>query len=74
MSRFLTHNFETDEYLEEIESDEVCKWRINGVCCNDSSQYLGDYPYPNEICYKDASKHMKCEHYEDEDGIIEKGK
>ena len=33
MSRFLTKN-EDGTYLEEIESIEVCRWRINEVCYN----------------------------------------
>lgn len=74
MSRFITHLFETDEYLQEIESYDVCKWRINDVCCNDSCEELGDYPYPREMCNKESPEYMKCEHYEAEDGIIENEK
>lgn len=32
MSRYLTQK-EDGTYLEEIESMEVCKWKINEVCC-----------------------------------------
>jgi len=49
MSRFLTSNLD-GTYLEEIESMEVCKWKINEVCCNDKSPCLADYPYPREKC------------------------
>lgn len=65
MSRFLTKN-EDGTYLEEIESMEVCKWKINEVCCNDRSPDLADYPYPSNKC---ESKE-KCKFFEKEDGII----
>lgn len=45
MSSFLSKN-EDGKYIKEIESMDLCKYRINEVCCNDQSQYLGDYPYP----------------------------
>ena len=63
MSRFLTPK-KDGTYLDEIESIEVCRWRINEVCCNDKSEYLADYPYPREICFID-SKH-RCKHFEAE--------
>ena len=66
MSRFLTRNPD-GTYLEEIESMEVCKWKINEVCCNDKSDYLGDYPYPSSIC----ENNKECKHFEKEDGVIE---
>lgn len=62
MSRFLTSNPD-GTYLEEIESMEVCRWRINDVCCNESSEYLGDF------CCK-AELNREC--FEKEDGIITK--
>lgn len=65
MSRFLTKK-EDGTYLEEIESMEVCKWRINDVCCNESSQYLADYPYP--FCECRDKKY--CEYFEKEDGKL----
>lgn len=40
---------------------EECKWRINDMCCNDSSEFLGD-------CYCEASLKRNC--FEKEDGII----
>ena len=43
MSRFLTKV--NGEYIEEIASMEVCKWKINEVCCNEACDCLGDYPY-----------------------------
>lgn len=42
-------------YVKQIESIDICKWKINEVCCNDKSEYLADYPYP--FC--------KCESLED---------
>ena len=54
MSSFLIKN-ENGEYEKEIESMEICKWKINEVCCNDKSQYLADYP----------SLFCKCESKED---------
>ncbi len=66
MSRSMTRNND-GTISEEIESMEVCKWRINDVCCNDKSDCLGDYPYPRSIC-EDGDA---CGCYEKEDGIIE---
>lgn len=65
MSRFLTRN-QDGTYIEEIESMEVCKWRINDVCCNDKSEYLADYPY----CKCESEK--DCKYFEKEDGIVNK--
>jgi len=64
MSRFVT---KTDEgYIEEIESMEVCRYRINDICCCKDSDYLGwDMPRCN-------SKEI-CENFTKEDGVIERG-
>lgn len=61
MSRFLTR-LKDGTMLEEIESMEECKWRINDVCCNDSSEFLGDYYCKSEL---------KRPCFEAEDGIVE---
>ena len=61
MSRFLSRN-EDGIYSEEIESMEECKWKINEVCCNDSSKHLADYCYHTET---------RRECFVEEDGIIE---
>lgn len=65
MSRFLARN-KDGTYTETIESMEECKWRINDMCCNDSSDYLGD-----EYCWSESGKKRSC--FEKEDGIIENG-
>lgn len=67
MSRFLTRNPD-GTYLEEIESMEICRWRINDVCCCEESPDLADYPYPREKC---ESKE-ECRYFEEENGIITK--
>ena len=64
MSRFLTKK-EDGTYLEEIESMNICKWRINEVCCNEKSMYIGDYP--DDKC----ENGRYCNLFEKEDGIIE---
>lgn len=70
MSRFLTQKND-GTYLEEIESMEVCRWRINDVCCNDKSDCLGDYPYPRSICFlEEDGKNYACGCFEKEDGEI----
>lgn len=69
MSRFYTIQ-ENGKPLEEIESMEVCKWRINEVCCNDESDCVADFPDPREMCYEDNSE--RCQYFEKEDGIINK--
>lgn len=61
MSRFVTSN-EVGTYLEEIESMEECKWRINNTCCNEESKYLGDY-----TCM--AEENREC--FERENGVID---
>ena len=63
MSRFLTKI--DGEYIEEIESMEVCKYRINDVCCNDKCEHLGDW-------FFSCDDENKCECFEKEDGIIER--
>ena len=65
MSRFLTKK-DDGTYLEEIESMEVCKWRIDDVCCNDECDCCGDYPYPRSMCEDE----WVCGCFEKEDGII----
>lgn len=63
MSRFLTSNPD-GTYLEEIESMEICKWRINEICCNEKSEELGDYPN----CKCENKK--QCRYFEKEDGVV----
>lgn len=63
MSRFITEV--NGKYIEEIESMEVCKYRINEVCCNDKCDCCGDYPYYLKCDDKDV-----CSCFEKEDGII----
>ena len=72
MSRFLTST-ENGEKIEEIESMQVCKWRINDICCNYKSDCLGNYPYPSSICEIDEDgKNYACACFEKEDEIINK--
>ena len=63
MSRFLTSN-KDGKYIEKIESMETCKWRINDMCCNDSSEFLGD-------CHCSSTKKIRRNCFEEEDGILE---
>lgn len=62
MSRFAT--FTPDGVIEEIESLEVCKHRINDVCCNEKSDYLGWIV----DCFENNNG---CKCFEKEDGVIE---
>ena len=62
MSSFLTKN-EDGTYTQEIESLDICKWRINEVCCNDRCEYLADYPYP----YCKCESKEDCEYFEEEE-------
>ena len=62
MSRYITRTNGTD--IEDIENMEICKWRINDVCCNEESKYVADYP--PYWCKCDSI--MDCECYEEEDG------
>ena len=62
MSRFLTRV--NGEYKEEIDSLQVCKWKINEVCCNDSCECVGDYPF--HPC--DSIDVCSC--FEKEEGLI----
>ena len=64
MSRWLERNSD-GTYKEEIESMEVCRWRINEVCCNDKSEYVADYPSP--FCKCESEKDCSC--FEKEVGI-----
>nr|DAI63179.1 MAG TPA: hypothetical protein [Caudoviricetes sp.] len=63
MSKWLD-KLEDGTYKTEIESMDICKWKVNEVCCNEKSEELGDYPYPSSKC---ESKE-KCEYFEKEDG------
>ena len=63
MSSFLSRN-KDGTYRKDIESMDICKWKINEVCCNESSEYLGDYPYP--YCKCESKK--QCKYFEKEDG------
>lgn len=70
MSRWLSQN-KDGTYLEEIESMEVCRWRINDLCCNDKCDCLGDYPYPSSICeLEEDGKNYACGCFEKENGEI----
>lgn len=66
MSKFLTR-LQDGTMLEEIESLDICKWRIDEVCCNGDCDYVGDYPYP----YCECKNKEQCEYFEKEDGIVE---
>ncbi len=63
MSRFVTRT-DNGEWIEEIESMDVCKWRLNEVCCNEDSEYLGWYG-----CH--CEDNSECKYFEKEDGVIE---
>ena len=65
MSSFLSKD-DNGNYIKEIESFEVCKWKINEVCCNDKSEYLADYPSP--FCKCESLK--DCKYFEKEDDEI----
>jgi len=65
MSRYLTQK-EDGTYLEEIESMDMCKWKINEVCCNGECEYVADYPYP----YCKCESKEDCQYFEKEDGIV----
>lgn len=62
MSRLVTSV--EDKYIEEIESMELCKYRINDICCNEKCEHLGNWFYS-------CDNENKCEHFEKEDGIID---
>lgn len=62
MSSFLIKN-KNGECEKEIESMEICKWKINEVCCNDKSEYLADYPSP--FCKCESKK--DCNFFEKEE-------
>ena len=62
MSRFVTQ--EGDKFIEEIESMDLCKHKINDICCNEECICLGFY-MDTPCNSKEA-----CEGFEEEDGII----
>lgn len=62
MSRFLTKK-EDGTYLEEIETLEVCRWRINDVCCSPTSRFAGDV-----YCECTSKEEREC--FVKEDGVI----
>ena len=58
MSRFIDYQPMHEDSIDYSK----CKWLYNEVCCNDSSPYVADYPYP--LC-KCESK-LECEFFEEE--------
>lgn len=61
MSRFLTKN---GSYIEEIESMDRCRYKIDEICCNDVCYNIADY------C--EVQKKDDCKYYIEEDGILSK--
>ena len=63
MSRFATQL--NGVWIEEIESMDVCKHRINDTCCNEDCVCLG-------YCMDTScDSNEVCDCFEEEDGIIE---
>ena len=62
MSSFL-YKDKNEDYVKEIESMEICRYRINDVCCNDQCDYLGDFPHP--FCKCESLE--DCKHFEKEE-------
>lgn len=70
MSRWL-ERLEDGTYKTEIESMEICKYKVNEVCCNgDCKEYVADYPYPRCKCESKED----CRYFKKEDGKIKDGK
>ena len=65
MSSFLTKNND-GTYIKKIERVDVCKWKINEICCNDKSPYLADYP----SLFCECKSKKDCMFFEKEDGVI----
>lgn len=62
MSRFVMEI--SGQFIEEIDSMDVCKHMINGICSNEDCVCLG-------YCMETACNSNKdCEYFEEEDGII----
>jgi len=74
MSRTLIYDDNFKYIGQEIESMDMCKWLIDGVCCNDKCDCLGDYPYPSEMCDMFCDDYIACNYFEKEDGIVEEDK
>ena len=72
MSRFVIKHVtfeglkEKIEYEEEIDSMEVCKLNINGICSNEKCYWLGSGVF-NSNCDSEED----CKYFVKEDGIIE---
>jgi hypothetical protein len=62
MSSFLSQD-DKGNYIHELESLDICKWKINEICCNDKSQYIADYPSP--FCKCESIE--DCKYFEKED-------
>ena len=61
MSSFLSRN-KDGTYKKEIESMDICKWKINEVCCNSDCEYCADYPHP----YNKCESKEQCKYFEKE--------
>lgn len=62
MSRFVSEK--DGKFIEEIESLEICKYRLNDVCCNENSEHLGEWSGLS------CGNNDWCRVFEKEDGII----
>ena len=43
MSKFLLKD-KSGEYRKKIEDPNVCRYKINGICCNEESEWYGRIP------------------------------
>jgi hypothetical protein len=67
MSKFLLKD-KDGSYRKKIESLDICKYRINEICCNENSKYYRYYPYP----YCKCENIMQCKFYQEEHKLTTK--
>lgn len=65
MSSFL-YKDDKGKYIKEIESEDICKWKINEICCNGDCEYVADYPHH----YCKCESLEDCKYFKKEDGKL----
>ena len=65
MSKFLLKD-KDGKYRKVIDDPYVCKYKINGFCCNEKSEFFGRIPMTGRMEHKKRKCKSKrsCEFYE----------
>ena len=65
MSKFLLKDND-GKYRKKTEDSNICKYKINGICCNEKSEYYGYFPMKGPFSERKCNCKRSCELYESE--------